>query len=102
MKARFSAWAAELAAQIIEGASDAYLAVMGGNTAAQLVTNVPSVTPKQIAISMVMLAGVYAASFLKKFPVPSKMPEPTAPLLPSPSLPSRDTSAPSEPSTPTA
>lgn len=71
MKSPIYQWLLALASQFIEGAADAFLAVTGGNTAAQLTAvAVPAITPKQLLLSMALLGGIYVASFLKKNPTP--------------------------------
>ena len=88
-------WANELASQAIEGASDAFLITCGGSAISQAGTlPLPAVTPHQLFFSMMLGAGLYAAAFLKKTPLPSAMPDqPPAPAAmdnlgkPSPSSP---------------
>lgn len=82
-------WWNELAAQLIEGASDSFLIVMGGSAAGQLGTGaVNPVTLKQLGISIAVGAGLYGAAFLKKRPLPTvsipAVPQLTPPLIPSP------------------
>lgn len=73
-------WAAELVAQFIEGASDAFLIVFGGvaiaqNTAATL----PPITFHQLVITVALGGALYAASYLKKNPLPPLLRPPAAP-----------------------
>lgn len=66
-----TAWLYALLGQFLEGAADAFLALMGGNTAAQFTAAaLPAVTPKQLLLSMGLLGGIYVASFVKKNPLP--------------------------------
>ena len=81
MKSPLYLWANELAAQFIEGASDSFLIVMGGSAIAQTgAIALPSVTPKQLGLSVLLGGLIYAASYLKKTPLPSALP-PTAPSV---------------------
>ncbi len=86
MKTNLSRWLNELAGQIIEGASDAFLIVAGGSAALQTTTaTAQPIDLKHIGVSIAFGVGIYAASFLKKTPTPASMPEMPAP--PAPPLP---------------
>lgn len=76
MKSPAYLWLHGLLAQVIEGASDAFLALMGGTQATQLVTDkAATMTPKELLLSMAILSGIYAASYLKKNPLPPAAPK---------------------------
>lgn len=75
MKTPFYLWATELVSQFIEGASDSFLIIAGGSAVTQAgAAAVPAVTPKQLAISVLLGGCIYAASYLKKNPLPSRLP----------------------------
>lgn len=81
MKSPFYLWFNELAAQFIEGASDAFLIVMGGSAIAQTgAITMPPVSLQQVGLSVLLGGAIYAASYLKKTPLPSALP-PTPPSV---------------------
>lgn len=84
-KKSFYLWANAALSQFIEGASDSFLIVVGGNTIAQTgATALPAVTLKQLVLSVLLGGAIYLASFLKKTPTPSSMPAPAAQPAPVP------------------
>lgn len=67
-------WFNELLAQAIEGASDSFLIVVGGSVIAQTgAATLPAVTLRQVVLSVALGGAIYAASFLKKTPLPSAL-----------------------------
>lgn len=82
-------WWNELAAQMIEGASDSFMIVMGGSAASQLgsAVAVPPVTLRQLGISVAVGAGLYAAAYLKRHPLPSVSVLPEQQINPQPTQP---------------
>lgn len=72
MKAQIYKWLNELAAQFIEGASDAFLIVAGGNAVTQstAATAAVQISPREILVSVVLGGLIYAASYLKHNPLP--------------------------------
>lgn len=81
MKSPLYLWANGLLAEFIEGASDSFLIVMGGSAIAQTgAAALPPVTPQQLGLSVLLGGAIYAASYLKKTPLPSALP-PTPPSV---------------------
>ncbi len=65
-------WWNGLLAQVIEGTADSFKIAMGGSVAGQMahVTSEP-ISMKQLGLSMVIGAGLYAANYLKLKPLPT-------------------------------
>ena len=79
-------WANAAVSEFIEGASDSFLIVVGGNAVAQTsAATLPAVTLKQLVLSVLLGGAIYIASFLKKNPTPASMPPPAA-LAPTPPI----------------
>lgn len=82
-------WFIGLASEFIEGACDAFLIAAGGSTAGQMLNaEIPSMTPQQLGLSVLLGGTIYLASQLKKHPLPTVSNEPTPvitpPILPAP------------------
>jgi len=72
-------WLMALLSEFIEGCADSFLVVSGGAAVAQTgAVALPTITPLQLLYS-VLIGGVwYAASYLKKTPLPSALPQASA------------------------